>query len=95
MTAHLECFECVAAAAGVHHGFRFGCAGCDARTVSRSQAFAAARSDGRLTSEYLALLGALKVTHEQAKAAHAADAIHSTTGGHVPAAVVQTLADSA
>jgi hypothetical protein len=90
----LECFECVAAAAGMHHGSRFGCSGCDARTVARSLPFAQARADGRLTSDYLALLEATGITHEQAKAAHAADAFHHD-GRHVPTDAVQTLADSA
>jgi hypothetical protein len=101
MTPQLECFDCMAAAAGAHHGFRSGCRGCEARGVARGPFFFDAKRAERGTAEgdrmredYRRILERIGVSHDQVKAAHAADALH-TAGGHVPTDAVQTLADSA
>lgn len=79
------CPDCTAAAQARHHGFRAGCRGCCARSISRSPQFFAARKVGgvagnetrayRLLLEQIGGLLTPAVTHEDVKAASAADAI--------------------
>lgn len=75
-----ECVDCQAAAREVHHGFRAGCRGCCARSIARSQQAFEARKTGAQTRGYrglLAQVGGLvdpKLTHDDVKAAAAADA---------------------
>jgi len=95
----LECFDCIAAVSGVHYGFRSNCKGCAARAVARGPAYFHARQAVRGTEageqfrdDYRAILDRVGVTHDQVKAAHAVDAIH-TSGGHVPAAAIPSFAD--
>lgn len=70
------CQECAAAARGPRHIFVASCAGCRARSVARSQPFFQARRAGRQESDYIALRESLGLTHEQVKAAYAADAMN-------------------
>jgi len=69
----LECFDCMAAASGVHHGFSNGCRGCAARAACRSLPYAVARKTGRQDWRYRSLLEMLGVTHDEVKAAAAID----------------------
>lgn len=71
----LECFDCISAATSEWHGFVDGCKGCAARAASRSWATWEARGAGRQSSLYLSLLETHGVTHDQVKAAAAADAL--------------------
>lgn len=74
----IECFDCMAAAAGVHHGFVNGCVGCCARAAARSPHFDRVRKAGSLRGDYgyRSLLEQFKLTHEQVKDAAASDAMH-------------------
>lgn len=72
----LECFDCMAAASGVHHGFSSGCRGCAARAASRSPPYAVARKTGRQDWRYRAMLELLGVSHDEVKAAAAIDDVH-------------------
>lgn len=69
----LECFDCLAAASGPHHGFTGGCVGCCARAASRSPHFRRVRDAGKRDARYLGLLQQFKLSHDQVKAAAAAD----------------------
>lgn len=85
MTApDLECFDCMSAAAGPHHGFANGCRGCCARAASRSPHFARVRQLGRLDRQYRALLEQFGLTHEQVKDAADNDAMQQTAAEHRP-----------
>lgn len=74
----IECFDCMAAACGAHHGFTAKCLGCSARAASRLPHYARVRDAGKLDREYRALLQQFNLTHQQIKAAAAADAIGKT-----------------
>jgi hypothetical protein len=76
MNASSTCDDCAAAALRPHHIFMATCAGCRARSVARSQPFYLARRAGRQEPDYIALRESLGLTHEQVKAAYAADAIN-------------------
>lgn len=67
------CQECAAAATKLHHGFASGCQGCAARAASRSQHYLRVRQAGRLDRQYQAMLEQFGLTHDEVKAAHAAD----------------------
>lgn len=67
------CPACIASAAEVHYEFRMGCLGCAARAVSRGPNWRRCRDAGRQDSRYQGELRQLGVTHEQVKAAAAAD----------------------
>ena len=70
-----ECPDCAKAAAGVWHGFRAGCQGCCARATARGPNFARVRTTGSQDRQYRAQLQQFGLTHEQVKAAAAADFI--------------------
>jgi len=81
--APVPCPDCRASAAAAHHGFRHGCKGCTARSVSRSQEFALARRADRRTGagealrdQYRVLLEITGITHDEALAAWRVDAIN-------------------
>lgn len=69
------CPDCYLAAKELHHGFRMGCRGCAARAVSRGPNYRRVRQAGALDRQYRGELDALGVTHDEVKAAAAADAI--------------------
>lgn len=73
------CKDCLAAASKRHHGFTGGCVGCCARSIARGKHFARVRKAGVLDGDYRALLAQFKLTHEQVKAAAAADKVGSQT----------------
>lgn len=68
-----HCPDCQAAAVGLHHIFRASCKDCTARGIGRGPNFRASATAGRLTSRYQEELRACGVSHEQVKAARAAD----------------------
>jgi hypothetical protein len=67
------CPDCEASSQWLHHGFSASCAGCQARMLSRSPDFSQSRRNGSQTSRYVAALAAAGLTHDQVKAAAAAD----------------------
>jgi hypothetical protein len=69
------CRECIAAAVRPWHGFASDCKGCAARAIARGPNYRQAQAGGRQDWKYRAELEALGVTHEQVKAAAAADAL--------------------
>lgn len=71
------CRECAAAAAGPAHGFDNRCKGCRARAAARSPFFADSLKAGRLTTDYRTLIDRVGVTHDEVKAAAAADRLTS------------------
>jgi hypothetical protein len=76
--APVVCEDCADAAQAPHHGFRHGCTGCCARAAARSQHFAkVAKARDTRDWGYRELLRKFNLTHEQVKAAHAADALHA------------------
>ena len=68
-----DCPACAKARDRLSGEFRAGCTGCCARAAARSPQFRTARLLGRLPPEYRRLLDAFALTHDQVKAAHAAD----------------------
>ena len=68
------CPACLEAAQRVSHSFN-DCAGCRARAVARDPRFHEARKAGKLTPLYRRMLEQAQLTHDQVKAAHAADAM--------------------
>ncbi len=70
------CADCETASQQLWHGFMAQCPGCQARALSRGPEFAESAARRRQSSEYVAQLKRLGLTHEQVKAAHAADAIN-------------------
>lgn len=75
----MKCLDCSTAAERAWHGFAAGCKGCAARAVARGHNFARVRKAGQLDRTYRAELDALDVTHDEVKAAHAADALGKAT----------------
>lgn len=69
----MSCPDCTAASTAMHHGFRAGCDGCRARALARGPYFFACKQAGKLNPLYLQQLERLGLTHEQVKAADAAD----------------------
>jgi hypothetical protein len=69
-----DCKACAEAAGRISGYFIAGCTGCCARGVARSPQFREALKLGTQTRAYRALLAEFELTHEQVKAAHAADA---------------------
>lgn len=67
------CSACERAATRVSHEFQAGCRGCCARSIGRSPQFAAARKAGIVDHQYRRLLDQFGLTHDQVKAAVAAD----------------------
>ena len=70
------CADCALAARRRWHGFRAGCRGCCARAAARSPQFFDARKRGCVTREYRRLLDQFGLSHEDVKAAAAADKAH-------------------
>lgn len=68
------CRSCKAAGERNSGLFSDACRGCCARALARSLHFRRVRDLGRLDSEYRRLLEQFKLTHDEVKAAHAADA---------------------
>jgi hypothetical protein len=68
------CLNCSTAAERAHWEFTAGCVGCCARAAARSPHFFESRRTGQQTRGYRMLLEQFKLTHDQVKAAHAADA---------------------
>lgn len=74
----MTCDDCTRSAAGSWHGFTASCVACRARGVARGPAFAESQALGSLTRDYRDQLTRLGLTHDQVKAAGAADAKGST-----------------
>lgn len=72
-TSATTCTDCAVAAARAWHGFTQGCRGCCARAAGRSPQFAAARKAGVVDHQYRRLLDQVGLTHDEVKAAVAAD----------------------
>lgn len=75
-----DCPDCARAQTEVWSLFHAGCDGCRARMVARSPQFDEARRTGKLTPAYRSLLAVALVSHDEAKAAAAEDAM-SKRGG--------------
>ena len=71
----MTCIDCMKAAEGPWHVFSSGCDGCEARSLARSPQYAESKHLGRLTRAYQGLLARLQLTHEQVRAAEAADGV--------------------
>lgn len=71
----MTCHDCEASRRALWHGFKAECMGCKARAVARSPQFSECRKSGKQALAYRALLSKVGVTHEQVKAAFAADAL--------------------
>lgn len=69
------CAACEQSRVTVSHSFHAGCRGCAARAVSRGPNYRRVRQAGVLDRQYRGELDALGVTHDEVKAAAAADAI--------------------
>lgn len=69
----MTCTACEKAAAKVSHLFIGGCQGCAARSVARGQDFRRVRKLGVQDHRYRLALQQFKVTHDEVKAAAAAD----------------------
>lgn len=67
------CRDCESAKVKRHHGFMAECRGCCARATARMPQFAESRKAGVMTHEYRRLLDQFGLTHDQVKAAAAAD----------------------
>lgn len=68
-----ECSACAAAAKKVSHLFHAGCMGCCARACARGQDFQRVRKAGALDRQYRNALQHFGLTHDEVKAAAAAD----------------------
>lgn len=69
----MTCLDCDLAAKRRHHGFRANCRGCAARSLVRSPHFRRVQQAGVQDRQYRAALQQMGVTHEEVRAAHAAD----------------------
>lgn len=67
------CLACEESARQVSHLFHASCPGCMARGVSRGPNFRRCRDAGKLDRKYEDELRLARVTHAEAKAAHAVD----------------------
>lgn len=76
----MRCQECEQAAQALHHIFRSGCKGCQARAAARGPGYFESKRAGRQTESYRRLLATLGLTHDQVKAAEAADYMTKRTG---------------
>jgi hypothetical protein len=77
----MRCHDCQAALVGPSHGFTASCKGCAARAISRGPNYRAALDSGRQGAMYRDELHKLGVTHEDVKAAAAADAMRIEKAG--------------
>jgi hypothetical protein len=76
----LECFDCMAAAAGATYSFKIGCLGCTARQIARGPHYFRVRKAGKLDHEYIDNITRAGVTHQQVKDASAGDAMMNSKG---------------
>jgi hypothetical protein len=71
----MTCSACTKAATTPEWGeFTADCRGCCARAAARSPQFFESRKNGTQTRAYRALLEQFGLTHDEVRAAHAADA---------------------
>jgi predicted nucleic acid-binding Zn-ribbon protein len=70
------CLNCSTAAERPHWEFMSGCMGCCARAAARSPQFHESRKAGQQTRGYRMLLEQFQLSHDDVKAAHAADAVN-------------------
>ena len=70
----MTCEACTIAAEKVSGLFAANCRGCCARAAARSPHFFRVKQAGSLDREYRRLLEQFKLTHDEVKAAYAADA---------------------
>lgn len=75
----MTCPDCTRSAAEPWHGFLHGCQGCAARAVSRGPNYREALTSGRQTWKYREELQLVGVTHDEVRAAAAADALGKET----------------
>lgn len=68
-----RCPDCTKAALKRHHGFMADCRGCCARACARGQAFQRVRLAGAQDHRYRLALQQFGLTHDEVKAAAAAD----------------------
>lgn len=69
----MTCPDCATAARELHHGFTAKCPGCCARAAARSPHYARVKAAGTQDRQYRALLEQMGLSHDQVKAAAAAD----------------------
>ncbi len=69
----MTCHHCILAAKKRHHGFEAGCAGCAARSLVRSPHWRRVQQAGVQDRYYRLALAQHGVTHDQVRAAAAAD----------------------
>lgn len=68
-----DCPACIQAAERISHEFRHDCRGCCARACARGQDFQRVRKQGVQDHRYRLALQQFSLTHEEVKAAAAAD----------------------
>jgi hypothetical protein len=73
MSTLTECKACAKAAARVSHEFHAGCRGCAARSLVRGPHFRRVQQAGMQDRQYRGALQQMGVTHEEVRAAAAAD----------------------
>lgn len=69
----MTCHDCHLAAKKRHHGFSANCTGCAARSLVRSPHWRRVQQAGVQDRYYRAALAQMGVTHDQVRAAAAAD----------------------
>ena len=69
----MSCGHCLTAASRLWGGFDGNCRGCVARGNSRTPNYRESQQQGRLTHKYRLQLEAAGLTHEEVRAAAAAD----------------------
>lgn len=69
----MTCTDCKRAATKRHHGFSANCLGCAARSLVRSPHWRRVQQAGVQDRQYRAALQQMGVTHDQVRAAAAAD----------------------
>ena len=77
----MTCPDCTQAAREVWHAFSADCAGCAARALARGPHYRRCRDAGRLDRHYRAALDQFKLSHEQVRAAAAADRLTTEERG--------------
>lgn len=75
----MTCPACEESAREVSHLFHAGCQGCKARAAARGPHFRRCRDAGRLDRQYRELLQSFGLTHDEVRAAHAADFLERAT----------------
>ena len=69
----MSCIDCLKASKRRWHGFSYPCRGCAARALSRSPQFRRIQQSGKQDQAYRLALQQMGVSHEDVKAAAAAD----------------------